>query len=128
MPVTGSPLIILTAAAIALLLVLILGVKLHAFLGLILTAMALGLATDMPIFCEVGVGTLGTLLSTLARETRRSMLFYVLPMLGALTVVHALVPAHAAPAAASQLLGSNIRITILYGIGLALPMTVAAGI
>ena len=34
MPVTGSTLIILTAAAIALLLVLILGVKLHAFLGL----------------------------------------------------------------------------------------------
>src|SRR3954463_9182852 len=48
MPVTGSTLIVLTAASIAFLLVLILGVKLHAFLGLILTAMALGLATGMP--------------------------------------------------------------------------------
>jgi gluconate transporter len=197
MPVTGSTLIILTAAAIALLLVLILGVKLHAFLALILTAMALGLAAGMPpdkvlksiqtgfgealgfiavvvglgamigrflehsgggraladwlllkfgsdkaawamlvaaflvgipIFFEVGVVILAPLVWNLARETKRSMLFYGLPMLAALTVVHSLVPPHPAPAAASQLLGSNLGVTILYGIGLALPMTVAAGI
>src|SRR4051812_14141309 len=48
MPVNGSTLILLTAASIALLLVLILVVKLHAFLALILTAMTLGLAAGMP--------------------------------------------------------------------------------
>src|ERR1043166_8305259 len=48
MPANGSTLIILTAAAIALLLFLILAVKLHAFLALIVTAMALGLAAGMP--------------------------------------------------------------------------------
>src|SRR3954466_5895076 len=47
MPVTGSTLIVLTAASIAFLLVLILVVKLHAFLALLLTSMALGLATGM---------------------------------------------------------------------------------
>src|SRR5262245_17400853 len=46
--VTGAPLIFLTVAAIALLLVLILAVKLHAFLSLLISSMALGLAVGMP--------------------------------------------------------------------------------
>src|SRR6478672_877565 len=185
MPVTGSTLIILTAAAIALLLVLILGVKLHAFLGLILTAMALGLATGMPpdkvlksiqtgfgealgfiavvvglgamigrflehsgggraladwlllkfgrdkedwamlaaaflvglpIFFEVGFIILVPLVWNLARETKRSLLFYGLPMAAALTMTHSLVPPHPAPAAASQLMGGDLSKTIVYGV------------
>src|SRR5947209_11536789 len=82
----------------------------------------------IPIFFEVGVVILAPLVWNLARETKRSMLFYGLPMLAALTVVHSLVPPHPAPAAASQLLGSNLGMTILYGIALALPMTVVAGV
>src|SRR5207248_405687 len=197
MPVTGSTLIILTAAAIALLLVLILGVKLHAFLGLILTAMALGLATGMPpekvlksiqsgfgealgfiavvvglgamigrfleysgggraladwllarfgkdraawamliaaflvglpIFFEVGFVILVPLVWNLARETKRSLLFYGLPMAAALTVTHSLVPPHPAPAAASQLLGGDLSRTILHGVTVSVPMVIAAGI
>src|SRR5205809_448427 len=111
MPVNGSTLILLTAASIALLLVLIPVVKLPAFL------------VGIPIFFEVGVVILAPLVWNLARETKRSMLFYGLPMLAALTVVHSLVPPHPAPAAASQLLGSNLGLTILYGIAVALPMT-----
>ena len=197
MPANGSTLILLTAASIVLLLFLILVVKLHAFLGLIITAMALGLAAGMPpekvlksiqsgfgealgfiavvvglgamigrfleysgggraladwllarfgkdraawamlvsaflvglpIFFEVGVVILAPLVWNLARETKRSMLFYGLPMLAALTVVHSLVPPHPAPAAASQLLGSNLGTTILYGIAVAIPMTIVAGV
>ena len=48
MPANGNYLILLTAASIALLLVLILAVKLHAFLAMLLTSMALGLAAGMP--------------------------------------------------------------------------------
>ena len=48
MPANGNYLIFLTAVSIALLLVLILAVKLHAFLALLLTSMALGLAAHMP--------------------------------------------------------------------------------
>jgi gluconate transporter len=197
MPVNGTSLIILTVASIAFLLVLILVVKLHAFLALLLSAMALGLAAGMPpekvlksiqfgfgdalgfiavvvglgamigrflehsgggraladwllarfgkehaawailiasflvglpIFFEVGVVILAPLVWNLARETKRSLLFYGLPMLCALTVTHSLVPPHPAPAAASQLLGGDLGRTILYGIGLAVPMTVIAGI
>src|ERR1700758_1598808 len=48
MAANGTTLIVLTVASIALLLVLILVVKLHAFLALLLSAMALGLAAGMP--------------------------------------------------------------------------------
>jgi gluconate transporter len=190
-------LIVLTVACIALLLVLILVVKLHAFLALLLSSMVLGLASGMPpdkvlksiqngfgealgfiavvvglgamigryleysgggqaladwllikfgkdraawamlvaaflvglpIFFEVGFIILVPLVWSLARETKRSVLFYGLPMAAALTITHSLVPPHPAPAAASQLLGGDLGRTILYGIGVSIPMAVAAGI
>jgi len=197
MPANGAFLIFLTVAAIALLLVLILVVKLHAFLALLLASMALGLAAGMPpdkvlksiqagfgdalgfiavvvglgamigryleysgggraladwllerfgkeravwavlvasflvglpIFFEVGVVILAPVVWNLARETKRSLLFYGLPMLAALTITHSLVPPHPAPAAAAQLLGGDLSRTILYGIAVSIPMAVAAGV
>src|ERR1041384_7759856 len=194
--VTGPWLILLTAATIALLLILILAVKLNPFLSLLLSSMALGLATGMPadkvlksiqtgfgdalgfiavvvgfgamigrylehsgggraladwlllrlgkdraawamliaaflvglpIFFEVGFVILAPLVWSLARETKRSMLVYGLPMAAALTVTHSLVPPHPAPAAASQLLGGDLSRTILYGILVSIPMVVVAG-
>ena len=190
-------LLLLTVAAIVLLLVLILGVKLHAFLALLISSMALGLAAGMPpdkvlksiqfgfgdalgfiavvvglgamigrflefsgggraladwllarfgtanaawamlvaaflvglpIFFEVGFIILVPLVWELARETKRSLLYYGLPMAAALTITHSLVPPHPAPAAAAQLLGSDLSRTILYGIATSVPMAVAAGI
>ena len=47
MPANGPYLIALTVGAIALLLLLILVAKLHAFLALMLSSMALGLAAGM---------------------------------------------------------------------------------
>src|SRR5262245_34883684 len=194
--VTGPTLILLTAGAIALILVLILAVKRHPFLALVVSAMALGLSTGMapdkvlksiqagfgealgfiavvvglgamigryleysgggraladwlllklgkdraswaimiaaflvglPIFFEVGFVILAPLVWNLARETKRSLLFYGLPMAAALTVTHSLVPPHPAPAAASQLLGGDLSRTILYGIAVSIPMVVIAG-
>src|SRR3984957_638038 len=195
-PANGNYLIFLTAVSIALLLVLILAVKLHAFLALLLTSMALGLAAHMPpekvlksiqtgfgdalgfivvvvglgamigrflehsggaqvladwlvekfgkdraawallvasflvglpIFFEVGFVILAPLVWNLARETKRSLLFYGMPMAAALTITHSLVPPHPAPAAASQLLGGDLGTTILYGIAVSIPVAIFGG-
>ncbi|HVO96827.1 MAG TPA: gluconate:H+ symporter [Bryobacteraceae bacterium] len=189
-------LILLTVGAIALLLVLILAVKLHAFLALLLTSMALGLAAHMPpekvlksiqtgfgdalgfivivvglgamigrflehsggaqvladwlierfgkdraawalliasflvglpIFFEVGFVILAPLVWNLTKETKRSLLFYGMPMAAALTITHSLVPPHPAPAAASQLLGGDLSTTILYGIAVSIPVAIFGG-
>ena len=196
MPANGTYLVLITAASIALLLFLILGAKLHAFLALLISSMALGLAAGMPpervlksiqtgfgdslgfiavvvglgamigrfleasgggvaladwllerfgreraawamlvaaflvglpIFFEVGFIILVPLVWNLTRETKRSLLFYGLPMAAALTMTHSLVPPHPAPAAATQLLGGDLGSTILYGAALSLPMALAAG-
>jgi gluconate transporter len=197
MPVDGPTLIALTLGAIALLLILILWVRLHAFLALMLAAMALGLSAGMepakllksiqtgfgealgfiavvvalgamigrflehsgggraladwlldrfgreragwavlcaaflvglPIFFEVGFIILVPLVWSLARESKRSLLYYGMPLTAGLTFTHALVPPHPAPAAAAQLLGADLGLSILYGAALSAPMAIAGGI
>jgi gluconate transporter len=76
----------------------------------------------------VGFVILAPLVWNLARETRRSLLFYGLPMAAALTTVHSLVAPHPAPAAAAQLFGADLGLSILYGIAVAIPMAIVGGI
>jgi len=82
----------------------------------------------LPIFFEVGFIILVPLVWNLARESKRSLLLFGLPMAAALTVTHALVPPHPAPAAAAQLLGADLGHAILYGAALSIPMALAGGI
>lgn len=193
----GPTLIALTLGSIALLLFLILYAKLHAFLALLLTSMALGLSAGMapakvlksmqagfgealgfiavvvslgaiigrllehsgggralaewmlsktgreravwavlfssflvglPIFFEVGFIILVPLAYSLTRESGKSLLYFGLPMAAALTVTHAMVPPHPAPAAAAQLLGADMGKAILYGAALSIPMAISGGI
>jgi gluconate transporter len=86
------------------------------------------LLVGLPIFFEVGFIILVPLVWNLGLESKRSLLFYGLPMAAALTVTHALVPPHPAPAAAAQLLGADLGHAILYGAALSVPMAIAGGI
>jgi gluconate transporter len=194
---SGNALMGLTVGAIALLLFLILYCRLHAFLALLLSAMALGLSAGMPpvrvlksiqsgfgealgfiavvlalgsmigrflehsgggrsladwlltcfgrdraiwavlvaafliglpIFFEVGFIILAPLAWSLARESKKSLLYFGLPIACALTVTHAMVPPHPAPAAAAQLLGADLGRIILYGSAVAIPMAISGGV
>jgi gluconate transporter len=197
MPANGPFLLLMTTAAIVLLLVLILVAKLHAFLSLMIASMALGIAAGMPadkvlksiqsgfgdalgfiavvvglgamigrflehsgggrvladwllekfgkeraawailiaaflvglpLFFEVGFVILAPLVWNLSRETKRSVLFYGLPMAAALTTTHSMVAPHPAPAAAAQLFGADLGLSILYGIAVSIPMAIVGGI
>ncbi len=193
---SGTPLLLATLAAVALLLFQILYLRLHAFLALLVTSFALGFFTGMgpakllksvqtgfgealgfiavvvalgammgqllehsgggrhladwllekfgekhtplalltaaflvglPIFFEVGFIILAPLVWSLARESKKSLLYYGLPMACALTVVHAMVPPHPAPAAAAQLFQADLGKTILWGIAISIPMALTGG-
>jgi H+/gluconate symporter-like permease len=89
--------------------------------------LAAAFLVGLPIFFEVGFIILVPLVWNLARETKRSLLFYGLPMAAALTMTHSLVPPHPAPAAATQFLGGDLGSTILYGAAMSFAMAVAAG-
>lgn len=96
----------------------------HAQWAVLAAAFLVGL----PIFFEVGFIILVPLAWNLARESKKSLLFYGLPMTAALTVTHAMIPPHPAPSAAASLLGADLGRTILYGALLAIPMAIAGGI
>ncbi len=96
----------------------------HAAWAILIASFLVGL----PIFFEVSFIIMIPLVWSLARETRRSLLYYGLPMAAACTITHSLVPPHPAPAAASQLLGSDLGRTILYGVAVSIPMAIAAGV
>jgi gluconate transporter len=197
MPVAGPGLLVLTIASIVLLLFLILVVKLHAFLAMLMSSMALGLAAGMapgavlksiqsgfgdalgfiavvvglgamigryieesgggrsladwllqkfgrdrailalfvaaylvglPLFFEVGFIILAPLVWSLAKESKRSLLVYGIPMTAALSATHSLVPPHPAPAAAAQLLGADLGLVIIYGVAVSIPMAIAGGV
>jgi gluconate transporter len=86
-----------------------------------------GFLVGLPIFFEVGFIILVPLVYSLTREGKRSLLVYGLAMTAPLTVLHSLVPPHPAPAAAAQLLGADLGHAILYGVLLAIPMTLVSG-
>src|SRR6516165_4886204 len=96
----------------------------HAAWAVLVASFLVGL----PIFFEVGFIILIPIVWSLTRETKRSLLFYGLPMAAALTMTHSLVPPHPAPAAAAQLMGGDLAHTIIYGVMMSIPMTLIAGI
>jgi gluconate transporter len=82
----------------------------------------------LPIFFEVGFIILLPLALSLTRESKKSLLWFGLPIACALTVTHAMVPPHPAPAAAAQLLGADLGRTILYGVVFSIPMALSGGV
>jgi gluconate transporter len=82
----------------------------------------------LPIFFDVAFIILAPIVWNLARESKKSILFYGLPVAAALTVTHALVAPHPAPAAAAAALGADLGKTIVYGILICIPMAVVGGI
>ncbi len=96
----------------------------HAQWAVLITAFLVGL----PVFFEVGFIILAPLAWNLARESKRSLLLFGMPIAAALTITHALVPPHPAPAVAAQLMGADIGQTILYGSLLSIPLMIVSGI
>jgi gluconate transporter len=82
----------------------------------------------LPVFFEVGFIILAPLVWSLARESKRSLLIYGMPLAGAMTILHSLVPPHPAPSVAAQLLGADVGRAILYGAALSVPLMILGGI
>ncbi len=90
--------------------------------------LAAAFLVGLPVFFEVGFIILAPLAWSLARESKRSLLLFGMPIAAALTITHALVPPHPAPAVAAQLLGADVGRTILYGALLSVPLMISGGI
>ncbi|WJV62308.1 GntP family permease [Pectobacteriaceae bacterium CE70] len=85
---------------------------------------ALGIASllfGFPIFFDAGLVVMLPIIFSVAKRFGGSTLKYALPSAGAFAVMHALLPPHPGPVAASELLGANIGLMVLVGAVIALP-------
>lgn len=86
--------------------------------------LALGIASllfGFPIFFDAGLVVMLPIIFSVARQFGGSTLKYALPAAGAFAVMHALLPPHPGPVAASELLGANIGLLVIVGLIIAIP-------
>ena len=84
--------------------------------------MALGIAAllfGFPIFFDAGLVVFMPIILTVARRFGGNLLLYALPAAGAFAAMHAIVPPHPGPVAASEQIGADIGLTLLLGVPVA---------
>ena len=92
-------------------------------------AMALsGFLVGLPMFYSAGFMVLLPLVYAVAATTGLPLLYLGIPVLAALSVAHGFLPPHPSPTAIARQLHADIGKTIAYGIIVAIPTIILAGI
>jgi gluconate transporter len=87
-----------------------------------------GYLVGIPVFFDAGFLTLIPLAWALSERSKRSLLYYALPILASLTVTHGLIPTHPGPAAAALLVGADLGRATIAGLLIGIPSAIAGGI
>ena len=86
-----------------------------------------GLVIAMPVFFDAGLIILIPLAFSLAKKTKRSSLFYVIPLLAGLAVGHAFIPPTPGPVLVATMLNVDLGWVILVGIFCGIFSMIVAG-
>lgn len=86
-----------------------------------------GLVIAMPVFFDAGLIILIPLAFSLAKRTKKSSLFYVIPLLAGLAVGHAFIPPTPGPVLVANMLNVDLGWVILVGIFSGTVAMIAAG-
>lgn len=86
-----------------------------------------GLVIAMPVFFDAGLIILIPLAFSLAKRTKRSTLFYAIPLLAGLAVGHAFIPPTPGPVLVATMLGVDLGWVILVGIACGTVAMIVAG-
>ena len=81
----------------------------------------------MPVFFDAGLIILIPLAFSLAKRTKRSTLYYVIPLLAGLAVGHAFIPPTPGPVLVATMLGVDLGWVILIGIACGTVAMIVAG-
>ncbi|HET7628062.1 MAG TPA: gluconate:H+ symporter [Bacillales bacterium] len=86
-----------------------------------------GFIISIPVFLDVAFVILVPILYSMARRTKKSLLFFGIPLLAGLAVTHSFVPPTPGPIATAALVHANIGWVILFGLIAGIPATILAG-
>ncbi len=86
-----------------------------------------GFIIAIPVFFDVGFIILVPVLYALAKDTKKSLLCFAIPLLAGLAVTHAFIPPTPGPVAVAEIIGADLGWLILFGFIIGIPVTVVAG-
>ncbi|MFB7142139.1 gluconate:H+ symporter [Gottfriedia sp. NPDC056225] len=86
------------------------------------------LICGIALFLEVTIVLLIPIIYSIAKELKISIVHLGLPMVTAALVTHAFLPPHPGPTAVASEYGANIGLVLVYGIIVAIPTAILAGI
>lgn len=89
--------------------------------------MLTGFFVAIPVFFDVAFIILVPLIYSLQRKTKKSLLFYGIPLLAGLTVTHAFIPPTPGPVAVADILKADLGWVITFGFLAGLPAAVISG-
>lgn len=89
--------------------------------------MLTGFFVAIPVFFDVGLIIIVPIVYSLARDSKKSVLYYGIPLLAGLAVTHSFVPPTPGPVAVAEIINANLGYVILFGILLGIPVAVLAG-
>lgn len=86
-----------------------------------------GFIVAIPVFLDVGLVILAPIIYALSRDTKRSLLYYGIPLLAGLAVTHSFMPPTPGPIAVAEILDAQLGWVILFGFILGIPTAIVAG-
>jgi Gnt-I system low-affinity gluconate transporter len=86
-----------------------------------------GFIVAIPVFLDVGLVILAPIIYALSRDTRRSLLYYGIPLLAGLAVTHSFMPPTPGPIAVADILDAQLGWVIFFGFILGIPTAIIAG-
>jgi Gnt-I system low-affinity gluconate transporter len=86
-----------------------------------------GFLVAIPIFFDVGFIILVPIIYALASKTKRSLLYYAIPLLAGLAVTHSFIPPTPGPVAVADIINAQLGWVILLGTLIGIPVAIIAG-
>ncbi len=86
-----------------------------------------GFIIAIPVFLDVAFIILVPILYALSRKTKKSLLFYGIPLLAGLAATHSFIPPTPGPVAVSEIIGANLGWVIILGFAVGIPVVIIAG-
>ena len=86
-----------------------------------------GFIVAIPIFIDVGFIILVPVLYALAKDSKKSLLYFAIPLLAGLAVTHSFVPPTPGPVVTARIIGADLGWVLFFGLIIGIPVTFIAG-